>query len=147
MRIALGSDHGGFEYKSRLIMFLKREGHEVIDCGTETTESCHYPLFAFKVGELVASNQADRGILVCTTGEGIAIAANKVKGVRCGIGFNDDVCRLMVEHNNANVIAFSQKYMEYPDVEKRANIFLNTTFTDEGRHLTRVNLIKEFENK
>ena len=146
MKIAIGNDHGGLDYKNRLVQHLEKLGHEVINVGTDTLDSCHYPLFAFKVGELVASKKADLGVLICTSGEGVCIAVNKVKGVRCGLGFNDDVSHLMVEHNDANVIAFSQKFMEYVDVERRLDIFLNAKFLG-GRHALRVDLIKEFENK
>ena len=122
MRIAIGNDHGGLEYKNEIVKYLKENGHVVINVGTDSKDSCHYPEFAFKVGELVASKQADFGIVVCTSGEGIAMAANKVKGVRCGIGYNDDVARLMRQHNDANVIAFGQKFMELADVLRRINI-------------------------
>ncbi len=146
MKVAIGNDHGGLEYKNLLIEHLKALGHEVINVGTDTLDSCHYPIFAKKVADLVSLKEADLGVLVCTSGEGVCIAANKVKGVRCGIAYNDEVSHLMVEHNNANVIAFGQKFMEYQDVERRLDIFLNAKFMG-GRHETRVNLITEIENK
>ena len=146
MKIAIGNDHGGLAYKIRLVEHLEKLGHEVINVGTDTLDSCHYPLFAFEVGELVASKKADLGVLICTSGQGVCMAANKVKGIRCGLAFNDEVSALMVEHNDANVIAFSQKFMEYDDVERRLDIFLNAKFLG-GRHALRVDLIKEFENK
>lgn len=144
MKIAIGSDHGGFEYKSRLIKDLSAEGHVVIDCGTNSTESCHYPIYGEKVGKCVAAKDCDFGIVICTSGEGIAIAANKVKGVRCGIAYNDEVAALMRKHNDANVIAFGQKFMTYEDVKRRVDIFLNTEF-EGGRHQIRVDLINEIE--
>jgi len=144
MKIAIGSDHGGFEYKQAVIAHLKELGHEVVDVGTNSLESCHYPLYGAEVGRKVASKECEYGIVICTSGEGIAIAANKIKGVRCGIGYNDEVSRLMRQHNNANVISFGAKFMELSDVIKRVDIFLNTEF-EGGRHQTRVDLISELE--
>ena len=85
MIIALGSDHGGFDTKNLVVNYLKEKGYEVKDIGCNSTDSCDYPLFGLEVGEIVASKQADIGIVVCTTGVGISIAANKVKGIRCGL--------------------------------------------------------------
>lgn len=146
MRIAIGSDHGGLDYKEAIKKHLQDAGHEVIDVGTNNYDSCHYPVYGIAVGEKVASGECQFGVVVCTSGEGIAIAANKVKGIRCGIGYNDDVARLMREHNDANVISFGQKFMELNDVIRRVDIFLTTEFAG-GRHEIRVNLIKEEENK
>ena len=145
MRIAIGNDHGGLEYKNEVVKYLEKNGYEVINVGTDTKDSCHYPEFGIRVGELVASKQADFGIVICTSGEGIMMAANKVKGVRCGIGYNDDVSRLMRQHNDANVIAFGQKFMELEDVLRRIDIFLHTEF-EGGRHQTRVSMIEDYEN-
>ena len=144
MRIAIGNDHGGLEYKNEVAKYLKDNGYEVINVGTDSKDSCHYPEFGLKVGELVASKQADFGIVICTSGEGIMMAANKVKGVRCGIGYNDDVSRLMRQHNDANAIAFGQKFMELKDVLRRIDIFLHTEF-EGGRHQTRVSMIEDYE--
>jgi ribose 5-phosphate isomerase B len=121
---------------------LKAEGNEVIDCGTYTTDSCDYPDFARKAAELVASGEVDKGIVVCTSGEGVMMTANKVRGVRCGMGYNDEVSALMRQHNNANMIAFSQKFMDLEDVKRRTHIFLNTEF-EGGRHLRRVEKIEK----
>ena len=145
MRIAIGNDHGGLEYKNRLLKHLEELGHEVINVGTDTLDSVHYPVYAKAVGELVASKMADFGILICTTGEGIMMAANKVKGVRAGVGYADDVARLMREHNDANIIAFGEKYMEYEDVERRVDIFINTPFSNGERHALRVKMIEDLE--
>lgn len=143
-RIAIGSDHGGFEQKSQVIDYLKSKGYEVFDVGTNSLESCHYPIFGAEVGKLVASKQCDFGIVICTSGEGICIAANKIKGIRCGIGYNDEVSKLMRQHNNANVIAFGAKFMNTSDVIRRIDIFLSTEF-EGGRHQTRVDLISDLE--
>ena len=146
MKIALGCDHGGYEYKEKIKEHLLKEGYEVIDCGTNSTASCNYPEFAFLASEKIKNNEADKGILVCSSGEGIAIAANKVKGIRCGIGYDDTVSRLIVEHNHANMIAFGALYMNIDDVLKRVDIFLNAKELD-GRHQNRVNMIIDYENK
>ena len=144
LRIAIGSDHGGVDQKDEVVKYLKSKGYEVIDVGTNSHDSCHYPLFGAEVARKVANKQADFGIVICTSGEGIAIAANKIKGIRCGIGYNDEVSRLMRQHNDANVISFGAKFMETKDVIRRIDIFLSTQF-EGGRHQTRVDMISELE--
>ena len=144
LRIAIGSDHGGVDQKDAVVKDLEVKGYKVIDVGTNSHESCHYPLFGAEVGKLVASKKADFGIVICTSGEGIAIAANKIKGVRCGIAYNDEVARLMRQHNDANVISFGAKFMDTEDVLRRIYIFLNTEF-EGGRHQTRVDMINDLE--
>ncbi len=144
MKIAFACDHGGICVKDKLFEFLKSKGYEVIDCGTYSTDSCNYPEFAFKAAEKVANKEADKGILVCSSGEGVAICANKVKGIRCGIGYNDDVSHLIVEHNHANMIAFGAKFMTEEEIIRRTDIFLTSTPQD-GRHDTRVGMIEEYE--
>lgn len=145
MKIVVGSDHGGLDYKQKIIKHLKKNGHEIIDVGTNSLDSCHYPLYAFLAGEKVASKEADKGILVCTTGEGIMIAANKIKGVRCGLGYDDEATSLTRQHNDANMIAFGQKFMKLEDVLRRVDIFINTEFLGE-RHAIRVKMINDYEN-
>lgn len=142
MKISIACDHGGLDTKNALVEMLKAEGNEVIDCGTYTTDSCDYPDFARKAAELVASGEVDKGIVVCTSGEGVMMTANKVRGVRCGMGYNDEVSALMRQHNDANMIAFSQKFMDLEDVKRRTHIFLNTEF-EGGRHLRRVEKIEK----
>lgn len=145
MKISLGSDHGGFEYKEEIKKHLEKEGYEVIDCGTSSKDSCNYPEFAFKAAELVSTHKADKGILVCSSGEGVCICANKVKGIRCGIGYDDTVTKLTVEHNHCNMITFGALYMSLEDVLRRVDIFLNAKESD-GRHQNRVNMIIDYEN-
>ena len=142
MKIAIGCDHGGFELKEQLRRYLTREGHEVIDCGTDSVESVHYPVFAKVVAKNVLAGRVDRGIVVCTTGEGVAITANRFKGIRCGIAYNDEVTRLMRAHNNANMISFGARFTSLEDAIKRVNVFLNTEF-EGGRHQVRVDMIDE----
>ena len=95
MRIAIGSDHGGVDQKNEVVKYLKDKGYEVVDVGTYSHDSCHYPLYGAEVARKVVSKECDFGIVICTSGEGICIAANKIKGIRCGIGYNDEVSRLM----------------------------------------------------
>ncbi len=144
MKIAIGSDHGGFKYKKIVIKHLKEKGHTVLDVGPLTEERSNYPTYGIAVGEAVMGKRADFGIVICTTGEGIAIAANKVKGIRAGIAYNDEVAKLMRQHNDANVISFGQAHMDIDDVLRRVDIFLATPF-EGGRHATRVDIIKDYE--
>lgn len=144
MKIALGCDHGGLEYKDAIKEHLLLNGYEVEDCGTFSKESCHYPQFALKVAKKVSDEECRFGVLVCTSGEGVAIAANKVSNVRCGIGYNDEVSALMRQHNDANVIAFGQKFMALEDVIRRVDIFISSQF-EGGRHADRVKMINEIK--
>lgn len=144
MKIAIGSDRRGLEYKTKLIAYLEKNGHEVMDVGTYQAVPCDSPVFASKVGALVASGQCQYGVLVCATGTGMVMAANKVKGVLCGMGYDDEVTRLMREHNDANVIAFGQNHMAYEDVERRVGIFLKANFAGL-HHALRVEQIRDLE--
>lgn len=141
MKIAIASDHAGYKYKEEIKKYLQEKGHEMLDSGTNSLESCDYPIFAHDAAKKVASKEADFGILVCSSGEGIAIAANKIKGIRAGIAYNDDVARLMRQHNNANMISFGANFMSLEDVLRRVDIFLATEF-EGGRHERRVNEIE-----
>ena len=144
MKIALGSDHAGYNQKNKIKEHLINKGYEVIDVGTNSLDSCDYPIFGIAAAKEVASGNAEYGILVCSSGEGIMMSANKVKGIRCGIGYNDDVARLTREHNNANMIAFGASFMNDEDVIRRVDIFLNTEF-EGGRHARRVGEIVDAE--
>ena len=144
MKIAVGSDHGGLEYKDAIKKHLEEKGYAVFDVGTNSKDSCHYPLFGAEVARKVSKGECDFGVVVCTSGEGISMAANKIKNVRCGIAYNDDVARLMRQHNNANVISFGQAFMNLDDVLRRVDIFLSTEF-EGGRHQTRVDMISDLE--
>ena len=146
MKIALASDHAGFALKEAIKRYLIGKGLEVIDKGTNSEESVDYPLFAEKAANEVASGKAEFGIVCCGSAEGISIAANKVKGIRCGIGYSDEVTALMRQHNNANMIAFAGRFMEIADVLRRIDIFLATEFLG-GKHQRRIDQIKEIENR
>lgn len=145
MKIAIGSDHGGYEAKNKLSEYLKSKNYEVIDCGTFSSESCNYAEYGIKVAQNVANNEADLGVVICTSGEGICIAANKVKGIRCGIGYNDEVSKLLRNHNDANIISFGAAFMSLDEIIKRTEIFINEPFLGE-RHKKRVDFIKKFEH-
>lgn len=142
MKVSLASDHAGFNYKEAVKKYLESKNIEVIDCGTFSSDSCDYPIFGKKAAELVQSKEVEYGILICSSGEGIMMTANKVHGIRCGLGYNDDVSRLMRQHNNANMISFGANFMDLNDVFRRIDIFLNTEF-EGGRHLRRVNEIEQ----
>ena len=144
MKIAIASDHGGFDLKESLKKYLVDNGYEVKDVGTYSKDSCHYPEFAVKCAELVKNKECQFGVIVCTSGEGVAIAANKIKSIRAGIGYNKTVSRLMREHNDANVITFGAKFTTLEQAIARTNAFLNAQFQG-GRHAFRVQMINDLE--
>lgn len=136
MKICIGSDHGGFVLKEKVRHYLESK-YEVIDMGCYSEERCDYPVFAKKVASAVQNQECDFGILICTTGIGVSIVANKFKGVRAALVTNEDVASLSRNHNNSNVICLGAKYTSYDDAIKYIDIFLNATF-DGGRHERRV---------
>lgn len=142
MKIAIGSDHAGYTAKVEVVNYLKEKGYEVFDMGTDSLDSCDYPIFGKKVANSVANKEVDFGIVICSTGEGIMMAANKVKGIRCGIAYTDDAARLMREHNNANVVSFGANLMDIKDIKRRIDIFLSTDFSNGERHIRRINEIE-----
>ena len=144
MKIAIASDHGGFQLKEQLKEYLVSQGFDVEDVGTHSIDSCHYPEFAIKCANKVKDGEVQFGIIVCTSGEGVAIAANKIKGVRAGIGYNATVSRLMREHNDANVITFGAKFTSLKQAIVRTNAFLKAKFAG-GRHAIRVQMINDLE--
>ncbi len=146
MKIALGCDHGGFLLKEKIIKYLTDHNHEIIDVGTNSCLSCNYPEFGIKCAELVASGAVDKGIVICSSGEGIMISANKVKGIRCGLVYNEEIARLIVQHNNCNMMSLGAMFTTYEDAIKYIDIFLNTKFEGE-RHLKRINIISDYEKK
>jgi ribose 5-phosphate isomerase B len=144
MKIAIGADHAGFSLKEQLRRKLSGEGYEVVDFGTGSPESCDYPDFARAVGRDVAQGGSDRGILVCSTGIGMAMAANKVDGVRAAPAESDDEVKMTREHNDANVLTLGAKYMDENRAMQLIDIFLNTEFAG-GRHARRVAKIAQLE--
>lgn len=146
MRIAIGSDHAGFELKRHLADALTARGHEVTDLGTNSLESCDYPDYAARVAYEVVHGRADRGMLVCATGMGMTMAANKVKGIRAALAVNPDEVLLTRQHNDANILAFSARYTKPEEAEAMARIFLSTKFESGGRHQRRVNKMMALES-
>lgn len=144
MKIAIGNDRNGIDYKNRLIKHLQSRGHEVVNCGTDEDFPADYPVHGEKVGRMIASGECDYGVVICATGIGICLAAGKVKGVRSGLAYADDVARLMRVHNDANVIGFGQDFMTYEEVERRLDIFLTTEYVG-GYHDTRICQIQDIE--
>jgi len=145
MRIAIGADHRGYELKERLKCFLKKEGYAVTDYGTNSSEPCDYPAIGFEVARRVAGRKADRGVLICMSGIGMSIVANKVPGVRAAICDTAAAARLSREHNDANVIIISSKYAQ----DKPEDILKEWFAADitEERHKKRVAQIKDIEQK
>ncbi|MGL4403461.1 MAG: ribose 5-phosphate isomerase B [Fusobacteriaceae bacterium] len=143
-KIALGADHGGYELKNILMNHLVNKGYEIIDFGTNSADSVDYPNFAKAVGESVTSGETQLGILVCGTGIGISIAANKIKGVRCALCTNTTMARLTREHNDANILALGGRIVGDVLALEMVETFLSTKFED-GRHSKRVGLISSME--
>ncbi len=146
MKIALGCDHGGWKLKEIVRAYLEREGHEVRDFGTDSPDSCDYPDFALPVAEAVARGDEDRGILICTTGIGMSIAANKVPGVRAALCKDEESARLSREHNDANVLTMGASMVSEEGARGILGVWLSSNF-EGGRHDRRVGKIKEIEKK
>ena len=144
MKIAIGADHAGFNLKEVLKKYLEKQGHEVIDFGTYSTESIDYPDYALKVSLSVKNKEVTYGILVCYTGIGMSITANKVDGVKAALVTSEENAKLTREHNNSNILCLGAKDIQAPLACKIADIFLNTPFLG-GRHERRVNKIDEVE--
>jgi len=145
MKISLGADHAGFHLKELLKRKLTADGHQITDHGSDSAQSCDYPVFAAAVGHDVAQGIADRGILVCGTGVGMSIAANKINGIRAAVGASEEVVRLTREHNDLNVLTLGARIVEAPAAEHLVDTFLQTEFLG-GRHANRVAQITGLEN-
>lgn len=140
MKIAIGSDHGGLELKDKVTRFLTNKGIEVLDKGTSSSESVDYPDYAALVARSILTGEADLGILVCGTGIGISIAANRFKGIRAGLVYSRETARLSREHNNANILVAGGRTMDHEQVLEWVDIWLNSEF-EGGRHLRRIEKI------
>lgn len=141
LKIAIGSDHGGFELKAKIAEYLESKGIEIKDFGTFTNESCDYPVFAKEVAIEVANNSFNRGILICGTGIGVSIVANKVKGIRAALCFDTFCAKMSREHNNANILCLGQRVLSQDLALEIVDIWLKTDF-EGGRHQRRVDLIE-----
>ena len=142
MNIAIASDHGGFELKQQLIEHFAAKGQILEDLGTCSTDSCDYPDIAKKMAKNILNHQNELGILICGTGIGISIAANRFKGIRAAVLYDDFTAEMTKKHNNANVLVFGGRTMKFEDVIRRIEIFNNTEF-EVGRHATRIAKIEE----
>jgi ribose 5-phosphate isomerase B len=146
MKIAIASDHAGYEEKERLKPLLTQLGLQFEDLGTVSDESVDYPDYAAKVGEAVAQGRAEQGLLVCGSGTGMAIAANKVPGVRAAVAWSEETARLARQHNDANVLSIGARTTPTDDIPKIVRMWFTTRF-DHGRHAARVEKIREIERK
>lgn len=137
MNIAIGSDHAGYRYKQAIITHLEKAGHSVADFGTHSEESTDYPKFIRPVAEAVAAGKYERGIVLGGSGNGEAIAANRVKGIRCGLCWNLESALLTRQHNDANVLSLGERMMDLETALQIVDLFLSTSF-EGGRHLARI---------
>lgn len=144
MKISIGSDHAGYEYKQRIIAHLKDAGHEVVDFGTNNTESTDYPLFIIPAAEAVARGECEKGIVLGGSGNGEAMAANKVKGVRCALCWNDETAIFSRQHNDANVLSIGQRMVSIEITLRIVDIWLATAF-EGGRHQRRLDELARYE--
>lgn len=145
--IAMASDHGGFALKETLREYLTGKGYEVEDFGCHSTDSMDYPDTALPAAEAVASGEADRGIFVCTTGIGVSICANKVKGIRCALCTDTECARMTREHNDTNILALGAKNVNEALAKEIADIWLETEFSGAERHARRIGKITQYENQ
>ena len=146
MKLAIGNDHAAVELKQEIMEYVQSLGHEVTNFGTDSNESCNYPEYGEKVGRAVAAGEYDCGILICGTGVGISIAANKVKGVRAAVCSDTATARLVKQHNNANIIAFGARIVGSELAKDIVKAYLDAEFLG-GRHQTRIDMISEIENR
>ena len=147
MKISVACDHGGLNLKKAVVAYLEKKGHEVKDFGTSTTDSCDYPDYALQAAEAVASGECERGILVCSSGIGVSIVANKVPGIRCAHCHDTYCAKYTRLHNDANMIAFGEKVVGVGLMEEIVELFLPTEFEGGERHERRLAKIKKIEEK
>ena len=146
-KIAIGCDHAGFAIKGAVIEHINGKGYECVDVGTYSTDSCHYPVYAEAVCEKILAGECERGILICGTGIGMSIAANKHKGIRAACCSDTFSARLTREHNDANVLCFGERVVGVGLAIDLVDAFLDAEYLNNGNHVTRVAMLKEIENK
>lgn len=146
MKIVIANDHAAVDLKKEVAAYIQELGYEVINIGTDTNESCNYPEYGEKAARMVASGEADLGVLICGTGVGISLAANKVKGIRCGVCSDTTTAHLIREHNDANMISFGARIVGSELAKDIVKSFLTAEFMG-GRHQTRIDMITAIENK
>jgi ribose 5-phosphate isomerase B len=144
MKISVGSDHAGYHYKEAITEMLRTQGHVVVDCGTYSIESTDYPLWVIPAAEKVASGETEKGIVFGGSGNGEAMAANKVKGVRCAIAWSDDSARLASQHNHANVLSIGERMISLETAKRLVDLWLSTPF-EGGRHVKRIEELDKYE--
>ena len=145
MKIAIGNDHVAVDMKNHIVKYLEAKGHEMVNFGVDSSERCDYPIYGKKVADAVAGGECDCGILICGTGVGISMAANKVKGIRAAVCSDPYTARLTKQHNNANIIAFGARVVGEATAEMIVDEYLNAEY-EGGRHQTRVDMISAIEN-
>ena len=145
MKIAIGSDHAGYEMKSYLIDELEKQGYDIVDCGTNSRDSVDYPDFAGAVCRLIVSKEVEYGILICSTGIGISIAANKIHGIRAALCHTEFSARMARQHNNANVLALGGAVFGKNLALSIAEVFLAEPFSQGERHIRRITKMMSFE--
>jgi ribose 5-phosphate isomerase B len=144
MKIAIGNDHVAVAMKNHIVKYLQDKGHEPVNFGTDSSERCDYPVYGKKVADAVASGACERGILICGTGIGISLAANKVKGIRAAVCSEAYSARLTRQHNDANIIAFGARVVGEATAEMIVDEFINTEY-EGGRHQQRIDMITAIE--
>jgi ribose 5-phosphate isomerase B len=144
MKISIGSDHAGFHYKQAIAEMLRSQGHEVIDCGTHSADSTDYPLWCIPAAEKVAKGEAEKGIVIGGSGNGEAIAANKVKGIRCAVAWSEETAKLASQHNNANVLSMGERMVSLETAKHLVDLWLSTPF-EGGRHVARIEELSRYE--
>ncbi len=147
MKIVVGSDHAGFEHKEKISELISSLGHEVIDTGTDSTSSVDYPDYGEKGAREVSCGRAELGILICGTGIGICMAANKVKGIRGAVCWNEETARLTRQHNDANVLCMGARSISIEDALKITRVFLETPASEDERHQRRIGKITSIEER
>ena len=146
MKIAIGCDHGALELKNTMVAHLEKQGHEVKDFGTYTKDSCDYPEYAAAAAKAVASGEYDKGIVLCTTGIGVSITANKIKGIRCALLSDVMSARMTREHNDTNVMAIGAGVVGQMLALEIADTWLGTAFSGEERHQRRIDKVMALED-
>lgn len=147
MKIAVACDHGAVEYKEIVKEMLCAQGHEVEDFGTNSTNSCDYPDFAYPCAKSVADGKNERGIVICGTGIGVSITANKVDGIRCALCSEPVSAKLTREHNDANMLAMGQRVIGVEVMKEIVNVFMETPFSQDERHQRRIEKLMAIEKK
>lgn len=147
MKISIGCDHSALDLKKVIIEHLEKKGHEIVDRGTYSYDSCDYTDYGLAVAKDIESKTVDCGIVICFTGIGMSIIANKVKGVRCALVHNKDAAQLTREHNDTNCLALSAKYTGFAHAKEIVDIWLETPFSQNERHARRIAKITDYEGK